>query len=79
MVFHKIWNNKGPKLGYPFVVKCDKCQFFIWLNIIILAKIILMRGESNTIIYIIAGIILLHFVVGFIWLAYKLSKKKEDK
>jgi len=35
-----------------------------------------MRSDSNTIIYIIAGIIVLHFVVGFIWLALKLSNKK---
>jgi flagellar biogenesis protein FliO len=28
--------------------------------------------------YIVGGIILLHFVVGFIWLIYKFSKKKED-
>lgn len=38
-----------------------------------------MRDSSNTIIYIIAGIIALHFVVGFIWLAIKLSKKKEGQ
>ncbi len=38
-----------------------------------------MRDSSNTIIYIVAGIIILHFVVGFIWLAVKLSKKKGDK
>jgi len=36
-----------------------------------------MRGSSNTLIYVISGIILLHFVVGFIWLIYKLNKKKE--
>tara|TARA_R110002051_G_scaffold48308_2_gene95340 strand:+ start:96139 stop:96258 length:120 start_codon:yes stop_codon:yes gene_type:complete len=38
-----------------------------------------MRGSSNTIIYIVAGIIILHFVVGFIWLIYKLNKKKEKE
>ncbi|TVZ14730.1 hypothetical protein JM81_0936 [Maribacter sp. MAR_2009_72] len=38
-----------------------------------------MRGSSNTLIYIVAGIILLHFVVGFIWLVYKLNKKKENE
>jgi len=38
-----------------------------------------MRGSSNTLIYIVAGIIVLHFVVGFIWLIYKLNKKKEEK
>lgn len=37
-----------------------------------------MRSGSNTLIYIIGGIIVLHFVVGFIWLAYKLTKKKKD-
>jgi len=37
-----------------------------------------MRSDSNTLIYIIGGIILLHFVVGFIWLAFKMSKKKDD-
>jgi len=36
-----------------------------------------MRGDSNLTIYIIAGIILLHFIVGFIWLAIKLNKKKD--
>lgn len=38
-----------------------------------------MRDNSNTFMYVVAGIILLHFVVGFIWLIYKFSKKKEDK
>ncbi|EAR01604.1 hypothetical protein FB2170_13788 [Maribacter sp. HTCC2170] len=38
-----------------------------------------MRDSSNAVIYIVAGIIILHFVVGFIWLAIKLSKKKDDK
>ncbi len=39
-----------------------------------------MRGDSNTIVYIVAGIVLLHFVVGFIWLAIKMTKKdKIDK
>ena len=27
--------------------------------------------------FVIAGIILLHFIVGFVWLMYKFSKKKE--
>lgn len=27
--------------------------------------------------YVVAGIILLHFIVGFVWLMYKFSKKKE--
>jgi len=38
-----------------------------------------MRDSSNTVIYIVATIIVLHFVVGFIWMAIKLSKKKEDQ
>lgn len=38
-----------------------------------------MRDNSNTFMYIVAGIIILHFIVGFIWLMYKFSNKKEDK
>ncbi len=38
-----------------------------------------MRDSSNTIVYIVAGIILLHFLVGIIWLAVKFSKKKGDE
>jgi ABC-type glycerol-3-phosphate transport system permease component len=38
-----------------------------------------MRDDSNTFIYVVAGIIVLHFLVGFIWLIIKLSKRKEDK
>ena len=37
-----------------------------------------MREDSNTLIYTIAAVIILHFVVGFVWLAYKLSRKKKD-
>jgi hypothetical protein len=37
-----------------------------------------MQDNSNTTIYIVAGIIIIHFLVGFIWLAYKLTKKKDD-
>ena len=37
-----------------------------------------MRGESNTLIYIIAAVIVVHFLVGFIWLAYKLNGKKDS-
>ncbi len=37
-----------------------------------------MRDNSNTFIYVVAGIIILHFVIGFAWLVYKLTKK-EDK
>ena len=35
-----------------------------------------MRGNSNTFIYIVAAIVLLHFIVGFVWLIYKMNKKK---
>ena len=38
-----------------------------------------MRDNSNAFIYVIAGIVVLHFLVGFIWLMIKLSKKKDDK
>jgi ABC-type glycerol-3-phosphate transport system permease component len=37
-----------------------------------------MRGNSNTFMYVVAGIIMLHFLVGFVWLIIKLSKKNED-
>jgi len=37
-----------------------------------------MRDNSNTFMYVVAGIILLHFIVGFVWLIIKFSKKKED-
>lgn len=39
----------------------------------------IMRDSSNTFTYVVAGVILLHFIAGFIWLIIKLSKKKEDK
>ncbi len=42
-------------------------------------KIKIMRDNSNTFMYVVAGIILLHFIVGFIWLIIKLSKKKDGK
>ena len=35
-----------------------------------------MRDSSNLTIYIVGGIILLHFLGGFIYLIHKLSKKK---
>ncbi|MCD8399443.1 hypothetical protein [Tenacibaculum finnmarkense] len=42
-----------------------------------------MRDNSNTFIYIIASIIILHFLVGFGYLIYKMTKKpasqKEDE
>jgi hypothetical protein len=39
----------------------------------------IMRDSSNTFLYVVGGIILFHFIVGFIWLIYKFFKKKEDK
>ncbi len=35
-------------------------------------------NNSNTTIYIVAAIIILHFVIGFAYLIYKMTKK-EDK
>ncbi len=35
-----------------------------------------MRDGSNLTIYIVGGIILLHFLAGFIYLMYKMNKKK---
>jgi len=35
-----------------------------------------MRGDSNLTLYIVAGVIILHFLVGFIYLIYKLNNKK---
>lgn len=37
-----------------------------------------MRG-SNTTLYIVAGIIVFHFLAGFIYLIYKMNKKPTDK
>lgn len=34
-----------------------------------------MRSDFNTWIYFVGGVVLLHFVVGFIWLAFKMTKK----
>lgn len=48
------------------------------VDVIVLFKTKIMRGDSNTLIYIIGGIILVHFVIGFIWLAVKMSKKRDD-
>lgn len=39
----------------------------------------IMRDDSNTVMYIVGGVILLHFVVGFVWLIFKFSKKKDNK
>lgn len=36
-----------------------------------------MRDNSNTFIYVVAGIIILHFVIGFAWLVFKLTKKND--
>lgn len=35
-----------------------------------------MRDGSNVTLYIVAGIIIAHFLVGFIYLIYQLNKKK---
>ena len=37
-----------------------------------------MNDNANTTLYIVAGIIVLHFVVGFLWIVNKLTKKKDD-
>ena len=36
-------------------------------------------GNSTTLYYVIMAIIILHFVIGFGYLIYKLSPKKSDK
>lgn len=33
-------------------------------------------GNDHTLIYIVAGVILLHFIVGIGYLVYKMTKKK---
>lgn len=38
-----------------------------------------MRDNSNTFIYIVAGIIILHFLIGFGYLLYKMNKKENNK
>lgn len=38
-----------------------------------------MRVNSNTFFYLVAGIIFLHFLIGFIWLVIKFSKNSEDE
>ncbi len=35
-----------------------------------------MRDNSNLTIYIVAGVIIVHFLIGFIYLIYKMNKKK---
>lgn len=37
-----------------------------------------MNDNSNTTLYIVAGIIVLHFVAGFAYLVYKMNKKNDD-
>ncbi|SDH27305.1 hypothetical protein SAMN04489796_10292 [Winogradskyella thalassocola] len=37
-----------------------------------------MRDDSNLTLYIVAGIILAHFLIGFIYLIYKMNKKNDD-
>ena len=37
-----------------------------------------MRDSSDTFIYVVAGIIILHFVIGFAWLVYQLIKKEDN-
>ena len=36
-----------------------------------------MNDNSNTTIYIVAAVIILHFVIGFGYLIYKMTKKRE--
>lgn len=36
-------------------------------------------NNSNTTLYIVAAVIILHLVVGFGYLLYKMTKKKEEK
>lgn len=35
-----------------------------------------MRDNSNVTLYIVSGVIIAHFLVGFIYLIYKMTKKK---
>ncbi len=37
-----------------------------------------MRGD-NTILYLVVGIVLMHFLLGFGWLVYKLTKRNPEK
>lgn len=39
-------------------------------------KTAIMRENSNLTLYIVAGIIIAHFLIGFIYLIYKMNKKK---
>jgi hypothetical protein len=38
-----------------------------------------MGRDSNTIIYIIGGIIVLHFIIGILWLILKLGRKRDSE
>lgn len=35
-----------------------------------------MRDGSNVTLYIVAGVVIFHFLAGFIYLLYKITKKK---
>jgi len=37
-----------------------------------------MGRDSNVIVYIIGGIVLLHFIVGILWLIIKLGRKSDQ-
>ncbi len=63
----------------PLVELQSNKSHFSWIqHTVILLKIKNMRSDSNMLIYIIGGVISLHFVVGFIWLAIKMNKKKDN-
>jgi hypothetical protein len=38
-----------------------------------------MGRDSNSIIYIIGGIIVLHFIIGMLWLILKLGRKRDSE
>lgn len=60
--------------------KCNIGHFLFLFICLILLKLLIsiVMDNSNTTLYIVAGIILIHFIVGFVWLAIKLSKKEDD-
>ena len=37
-----------------------------------------MNGNSNTFMYVVAAIILIHFLAGFGYLVYKMTKKDKE-
>ncbi len=57
----------------PFNFKCKNRKIYIFGT-----KFIVMRG-SNFWFYTIMVIVILHFIVGFAYLIFKLSPKKGDK